>query len=61
MAGIHAASFINSNRDVKKHPDPVELPVPWPSRAQAEKVSPEDRAALREKLLRHSAFAATDE
>lgn len=49
---------MNANRDTKKNPQPIELPVPW-NRGQsaAEQVTDEERAALKAKLLRHSAFA----
>ena len=57
MAGIHASAFINSNRDLKEHPDPHKLLFPWPHEAADADVTPEERAALRAKLLRHSAFA----
>jgi hypothetical protein len=57
MAGIHAKSFINANRDSKKYPEPVDLVFPWPKTASEEDVTPEERAALKAKLLRHSAFA----
>jgi hypothetical protein len=57
MAGIHAAAFMNANRDTKKHPEPYELPMPWPKEAAAEQIPAEERAALRATLLRRSAFA----
>lgn len=54
---LHATSFINVNRDPKKTPKPIELPVPWDrGHAATEQVSDEERAALKKKLLRHSAF-----
>jgi hypothetical protein len=57
MAGIHAKAFMNANRDVKKQPNPVELVFPWSTTPVEEEVTPEERAALKAKLLRHSAFA----
>jgi hypothetical protein len=57
MASLHASSFINSNRDVKKHPKPILLPVPWPDKSKESDVSPEEKARLRAVLIKHSAFA----
>ncbi|MFC5930934.1 hypothetical protein [Cryobacterium melibiosiphilum] len=57
MGGIHAASFMNANRDVEEHPAPFDLPMPWPKVAAIEDVTPEERAALRASLERRSAFA----
>lgn len=59
MAAITASSTINANRDTKKHPDPIRLPMPYRDDAgkQAD-VTPEERAALRAALLRRSAFAS---
>jgi hypothetical protein len=55
---LHATAFVNSNRDPKQTPKPIELPVPWDrGRPAAEQVTDEERAALKAKLLRHSAFA----
>lgn len=49
---------MNTNRDRKIQPDPIELPVPWDrNKAAAEQVTDEERAALKAKLLKHSAFA----
>jgi hypothetical protein len=57
MAGIHASAFMNANRDDKKHPEPFDLPLPWPKVAAVADVTPEERAELRASLLRRSAFA----
>jgi hypothetical protein len=48
---------LNANRDTKRHPEQIELPAPWPSKPKAEQVTPEEHAALRARLLKHSAFA----
>lgn len=47
---------MNANRDVKAHPDPVELPTPW-KHTQEVDVTPEERAQLRAELEARSAFA----
>ncbi|MBD8477565.1 hypothetical protein [Microbacterium sp. CFBP 8794] len=47
---------MNANRDTTTHPDPVELPTPWPD-TQAVDVTPEERAELRAELKARSAFA----
>jgi hypothetical protein len=57
MAFLHSSSFINANRDTKAHPQPIRLPNPWPDEEKAEEVTEEERAALRARLVRHSAFA----
>lgn len=52
-----ATSTVNSNRDEKKHRDPVEFPWPWEgTEDDAEQVSDEERAALKATLSQHSAF-----
>jgi len=58
MAGIHATSFVNSQRDPKQHPKPIHLGFPWPDEKQRavrdSEVTPEERAALKAKLARFS-------
>lgn len=58
MAGVHATSFVNSNRDPKKNPHPIELLWPWPDERERSKreseVTPEERAALMATLHRYS-------
>lgn len=58
MAGIHATAFVNSQRDPKKTPRPIELLWPWPNERERavrdSEVTPEDRAALKAKLARFS-------
>ena len=56
MTGIHAASFMNTNRDVKQQKEPFDIPMPWPKAAIEEEVTPEERAILRASLKRRSAF-----
>ena len=56
MAGIHTASFMNSNRDVKQQKEPFDIPMPWPKVADVEEVTAEERAILRASLKRRSAF-----
>jgi len=56
-AFLQASSVLNANRDTKKHPEQIELPAPWPSKPTVEQVTPEEHAALRARLLKHSAFA----
>ncbi|MDQ1174167.1 hypothetical protein QE430_002474 [Microbacterium testaceum] len=56
IAWTHATAFMNANRDTEAHPDPVELPTPWPDK-QAVDVTPEERARLRADLEARSAFA----
>lgn len=58
IAWLHATSAVNANRDPKKHPKPIELPVPWDRAGGATAdVSPEERARLKAALMRRSAFA----
>jgi hypothetical protein len=57
IAHITATSTVNANRDTKKHPQPFLLPAPWLGEGKDEEVTPEERAKLRARLLRHSAFA----
>ncbi|WP_166671306.1 hypothetical protein [Cryobacterium psychrophilum] len=57
MAGIHAAAFMNANRDEKEHPEPFKVPMPWPAEVAVEEVTEEERAELRASLQRRSAFA----
>ncbi|PPF64537.1 hypothetical protein C5E11_03860 [Clavibacter michiganensis] len=62
MAGLHASAFMNSNRDPKTHPKPFEVVMPWTGPADPQSdVTPEERAALKARLLKHSAFAGRDE
>lgn len=56
LAHIRTSGFLNVNRDVKKFPDPLRLPHPWPDKERNEEVTPEERAAARAQLLRFSAF-----
>ena len=56
LAWTHATAFMNANRDVDKHPDPIELPTPW-SQTQEVDVTAEERAQLRAELTARSAFA----
>lgn len=63
MAGIHAASFVNSQRDPKKNPRPIEMLFPWPNErdraVRDSEVTPEERAALKAKLARYSGLRPT--
>ncbi|CAD5999217.1 hypothetical protein [Agreia sp. COWG] len=62
MTAVHAAAFMNSQRDVKKHPKPFEVVMPWTGKADFDSdVTPEERAALKARLLKHSAFAGRGE
>lgn len=56
IAWLHATAFMNANRDTEEHPDPVEIPTPWPDRQEVD-VTAEERAQLRASLDAHSAFA----
>lgn len=58
VATIAAASTtVNVNRDEKKQPKPFEFAWPWPDLdQQAEKVTDEERTALKATLKRYSAF-----
>lgn len=48
---------MNVNRDEKKQPKPLEFVWPWPDPEQtAEKVTDEERTALKATLKRYSAF-----
>ena len=59
MGAITASSTINANRDPKKHPDPIRLPMPYRDEAtKTADVTPEERAALRADLVRRSAFSS---
>jgi hypothetical protein len=61
MTGLAASSTLNSNRDPKKAPDPIDLPMPWPATSsKSADVTPEERAALRAQLLKRSAFASAE-
>jgi len=52
-----AASTVNVNRDTKKQPEPIEFEWPWTGvEDEAEKVTDEERAALKETLRQYSAF-----
>ncbi len=48
-------SFANVHRDVKVHPQPFTADWPWPGE---DDVTPEEREALTEQLIRRSALAA---
>ena len=62
MTALHASAFVNSNRDPKKDPKPFEVLMPWTGSADPQSdVTPEERAALKARLLKHSAFAGRDE
>lgn len=47
---------MNANRDTTEHPDPVQLPTPWPDTQEVD-VTAEERAQLRASLAARSAFA----
>lgn len=48
-----AVAFINTHRDRKKHPQPLEASWPWPDR---DEVSPEELAHYEQMLARRSPF-----
>jgi hypothetical protein len=61
MSALTASSTLNSNRDPKKAPDPIDLPMPWPAKqSKSADVTPEERSALRAELLKRSAFASAE-
>ncbi|WP_344820233.1 hypothetical protein [Microbacterium soli] len=53
---VLAESYLNANRDQKKHPKPVTLFEMWEKRDTNADVTPERRAELEAQLERRSAF-----
>ena len=53
---LHAESTLNSRRDSKAFPEPVELPLPWRRHDNNEDLTPEMRADYEARLNAVSAF-----
>jgi outer membrane lipopolysaccharide assembly protein LptE/RlpB len=54
---VQTETVMNVNRDVKKSPQPVALPRPWPDPKSNADVTEAERVALREELRRSSVFS----